>query len=145
MKKKSPKKPSQPKSNYSKQKYPALNSRYQVANRRELIDYDYINKLSPEEKKWLDKFTSEYVITNFKDTEAPFHNEKERKELYKSNNKRNNDAFATKKANNHLSYGANVQTGQSKVIEKLDTTTAEQVEDHMLTQITIKRYLKNKK
>lgn len=32
----------------------------QVRTRREFIDYDYVNQLSPEERKFLAKFTDEY-------------------------------------------------------------------------------------
>lgn len=34
--------------------------------RQELIDYDYLDQLSKEEKAWLNKFTDEYVNASFK-------------------------------------------------------------------------------
>jgi len=135
-------KSSRKKSNYKKQQYSALNSKWQVGNRRELIDYDYVNKLSPEDKKWLNDFTTEYTINYFEKDKEHLHSKEQELELYRSNNRRNNDVFAIKKSNNQMTYGVKMSNGQAKVVEKLDETTADQVEDLMLTEITIKRYLK---
>jgi hypothetical protein len=135
------------KSNYTKQKYPALNVKYQVGNRRELIDYDYLDKLSPEEKEWLDRFTSEYVITNFAHKNDPLITDKEeRKELYKQNNRRNNDIFAISKSNNKLNYGLKTEGDSSNEGNQRKNIYAEKreqkpddIEDYLLTLITLKR------
>lgn len=119
-----------------RQDYPALNVAYQVANRRELIDYDYVDKLTDEEKKFLNNFTSEYYISNFEhDGEQLL---EDRKEAYTMNNKRNVDAFAVCKANNKLEYdyspkGNNKGSGVNKQ------------EDFQLTKITLERIAKKNK
>ena len=45
----------------SRVKYPALDPEYNIKIRHELIDYDYLDKLSDEELKWLNDFTREEV------------------------------------------------------------------------------------
>jgi hypothetical protein len=46
-------------------KYPALNPLYNLKSRIDLIDYDYVSKLSPEEREYLNSFTEEYVNADF--------------------------------------------------------------------------------
>jgi hypothetical protein len=48
----------------SKQKYPSLTKKYNSRVRQEYLDYDYIDQLSDEEKKWLEDFNSEYYMAN---------------------------------------------------------------------------------
>jgi hypothetical protein len=60
------KKPKKSKNRRDKVENPALNKRYMPRVRQELIDYDYLDKLSAEEKEWLNKFTDEYVNASFK-------------------------------------------------------------------------------
>lgn len=93
----------------SKTKYPALNKKLNVKVRQELIDYDYLDKLSEEEKKWLNKFTEEYVNASFKKTESGNYSSKnlhrkktQRKDCYDRNNKRNADIFSVTKSNDML-------------------------------------------
>lgn len=87
-----------------------LNPKKNLKIRQDLIDYDYVNKLSPEEKEWLAKFTSEYVSGNFKKTKSKksyssknlHKTSTARKECYKRNNDRNNDVYSVSKTNNML-------------------------------------------
>lgn len=98
----SPKKQSTQKkqSRRSKVKYAALDPAFNLKTRTDLIDYDYINKLSEREKKWLNKFTQEYVNAgklNKKD--RPLHKTKElKKDCYDRNNARNRCQYTRQKA-----------------------------------------------
>ena len=90
---------------YQRQRYPALNAKYQVANRRELIDMDYLDKLNGEEMEWLNAFISETVVTNFKHRgDTLIDDVEKRRELYRENNKRNADVYAVSKATHNLVF-----------------------------------------
>lgn len=78
--------------------------------RKELLDYDYLKKLSPEELEYLAKFTDEYVGASISKTKSGrvkkghLHNTKElAKDCYDRNNRRNNDVLGVTKANFLLS------------------------------------------
>ncbi len=80
------------KSRRGRTKYPALDPGLNLKTRTDLIDYDYVDKLSPEEKKWLNKFTEEYVNASVdpKKLKKNLHNtEKLKKDCYDRNNARN--------------------------------------------------------
>ena len=134
------------KNNYTKQKYPALNAKYQVGTRRELIDYDYIDKLSPEEKKWLDNFTAEFIITNFDhDGEKLITDQEEKRALWRANNHRNGDVFANTKIGGTLDYGMTLENADkfksaNKKTKSLENTN--QTEDYLNTLIEVKRAFK---
>jgi hypothetical protein len=100
-----------PKNRRERAKYPALQPELNLKSRFDLIDYDYLNKLSPEEKKWLNNFTEEYTNANFKHGDTRVHpvilsetefvkgsNGKIKRDIYKHdsekrNNQRNNCAL----------------------------------------------------
>ena len=86
-------------------KYPALEPKLNLKTRQELIDYDYVSKLSESEKAWLNKFTEEYVITNLDrvDLENNLHNTKKLKQdCDRRNNQRKQDAYTLSKVSNML-------------------------------------------
>jgi len=78
-----------------------------LKTRTELLDYDYLDKLSPEELAWLNKFTEEYVHASL-DTARPkknLHKNKAlRKDCYDRNNSRNRDILTRQKAQNKNIY-----------------------------------------
>jgi hypothetical protein len=82
---------------------PSLN----LKSRTELLDYDYLHKLKPEELEWLNKFTEEYVHASL-DTERPkknlHRNKTLRKECYDRNNARNRDVLTRQRASNRMVY-----------------------------------------
>jgi hypothetical protein len=85
----------------SKTKYPALKPELNLKSRYELIDYDYIDKLSESEKTWLNKFTEEYVNASLDsdNLENNFHSTDElKKDCYRRNNARNRDILTRAKA-----------------------------------------------
>lgn len=97
IKKKTKKKKTQSKTKRDKKKYPNLSKQVNLKSRQNLIDYDYINKLSDEEKKWLDKFTKEYTNASIdtKNLENNLHNTIElKKDCFDRNNARNRDLYS---------------------------------------------------
>lgn len=133
---------------YEKQQYPSFNVNYQVANRKELLDQDYIDKLSPSEKKWLDAFNQETIITNFNHSGKKHYNsKKKRREIYKENNLRNKDIFSNLKANNKLLYSGSVgkeknlsnQNVEDYLTSIKETNTFNSEEDYLLTMILLKK------
>lgn len=84
---------------------PNLDPRLNLKTRYELIDQDYLNKLSPKELDWLDKFNKEFIGASL-DSENPKKNlhktKKLRKDCYDKNNARNRDALTRAKASKQL-------------------------------------------
>lgn len=117
----SQKKPST--SKRSKVKYPALLPQYNLTRRKEYNDYDYIKKLSPKEKEFLNKFTEEYHNARFvknKPTKTNLHKKKkDRRLLYRENNARNRDTLTLKKITAHLDYFEDIE-GEEPCIESSD-------------------------
>lgn len=78
------------------EKYPALNPRLNAKTRYDVLDMDYLKKLSAEELDFLNQFMAEYVSGAFKKDEngeysdSNFHKTvEERRECYTRNNTRN--------------------------------------------------------
>lgn len=57
----------------------------------DLVDQDYLTRLSPAERAWLEKFNDEFYNGHFSD--EPIHAEGERKALYLDKDRRNVDLF----------------------------------------------------
>ena len=72
-----------------------------------MIDYDYVNKLSSKEKKFLNKFTEEYVNASL-DVSKKWRNLHKNKELirdcFNRNNARNRDVLTQQKAMGKHTY-----------------------------------------
>lgn len=86
----------------SQTKHANLNTNYNLLSRRDLIDYDYLNKLSPEELEFLDKFTAETINASL-DSKILKNNlyartKKKKKECFDANNGRNRDILTIAKA-----------------------------------------------
>jgi hypothetical protein len=125
----------------TKTKYPGLNKKVNTKVRQELIDYDYLNKLSPEEKEWLNKFSEEYNSASFKkskkgnySTKNLHRTKKLRKECYDRNNSRNRDIFSITKANDMLKEADKLNT----YLEEKSIRNATQVEDDIIAIIDFK-------
>lgn len=83
----------------------ALDVNYAPKTRKDLIDYDYVNKLSDDEKRWLAQFTDEWVGAAIAKTKkgkvkhGHLHNTEElAKDCFDRNNRRNNDVLGVTKA-----------------------------------------------
>lgn len=123
----------------NKEKYPALNFRRQVKTRLDQLETDYIDKLSDEEKAWLNAFLEETVITNFQHKGRKFYKSKKAKrEFYGSNNARNRCLFTKAKAMNTIVNSKNPQALQS-LLDATEQVTASEMEDLFITAIEIKR------
>lgn len=59
------KKKERKKTKRSMMKYPALNPGVNLKTRADQLEFDYLDKLSDEEKDWLNRTMDEYVNTNF--------------------------------------------------------------------------------
>ena len=123
------------KSRRSRTRYPALDPTLNLKTRYELIaDYDYLDKLSPEELKFLNDFTDEYANANLdsKDLSNNYHNtEKLKKDCYKRNNDRNACIYTRAKAGGSLQY--------LEELKNLEMVNNE--EDRILSEMTLKKHL----
>lgn len=89
----------------NKSKYPALKPDLNLKTRTDLIDYDYLDKLSDKEKAWLNSFTEEYVGANMKHKGKKFHKTKAmKKDCYDRNNARNRCIYTKAKASGQIDY-----------------------------------------
>ncbi len=107
-KSKEPKKSFRIKSNV---RFDSLNPAKAPKVRKELLDADYLDKLSPEDLKWYAQFTDEWTAGAVHKTKQGkvkagyLHNTPElAKTVYDANNKRNNDVLGVSKANNLLRH-----------------------------------------
>lgn len=125
-----------------KTRFDSLNPSKNPKVRRELLDADYLHKLSPDELKWYAQFTDEYVAgsvekKNGKITKGHLHNTNElAKSCYDNNNRRNSDIFSVGKANNF------VHTIEGKLDEKQDgwyVLNPKLVEEALVSQLDEKR------
>jgi hypothetical protein len=65
-------------------------------NARSFVDFDYLDKLSPEELKWLDQFSQEFYQSRFKKFRPDLdlhHTQELRRAVYRANNERNRDVW----------------------------------------------------
>jgi len=79
----------------SKKKTPpdvALHRKYARKPVREFTDYDYLDKLSPEEREWLNKFSLEYYQAALGGKKT-LHPKAKHKSCYDANNARNRDIW----------------------------------------------------
>lgn len=89
----------------SQQKYPALDPQYNLKTRADLIDQDYVDKLSESDKDWLNRFNEEYVNANFKHSGKKIHKtDTLRRDCYNRNNHRNRDILTRAKASGAAVY-----------------------------------------
>jgi hypothetical protein len=91
----------------SRHKFASLDPRFNLKSRAELLDFDYLHKLSEKEKEWLAKFSEEYISASF-NTKSPrknLHKNKAlRKSVYDANNARNRDILTRAKASGNCYY-----------------------------------------
>jgi hypothetical protein len=138
------KKKRKPKSRRSQQEHPDLDPKFNLRSRLELIDQDYLDKLSPEELKWLNQFNREYVSASL-DSENPrknlHRNKKLRKSCYDQNNSRNRDVLTRAKAAKLLiDYETLIEESdyndyEEKLINELDKKQTREAIDWLAEQL----------
>jgi len=79
-------------------KFPALEKKYNLISRQEMIDMDYLHKLNDKVKAWLNKFVEEEVNASFKHSNPLNKTKKQRKACYDRNNARNRCILTKNKA-----------------------------------------------
>lgn len=114
-------------------KYPALEKSVNLKTRQDLVDYDYLNKLSPDELEFLNKFTEETVSTSFTKKNGKYsgnlHKKKsQKKELWNSNNSRNRCQYTRAKAMGILKDGETVVNH----LEDKSNMSTNKLEDHLI-------------
>lgn len=89
----------------SKVRYPALERKYNLRSRQDFADMDYIDKLGPAEKDFLNRFIEETVNANFNHPgKVLIRDKKEQKKVYKANNARNRDVYNRKKTTGDMIF-----------------------------------------
>lgn len=137
-----------------KNKYPALNPGLNLKTRTDLIDYDYVDKLSPKEKAWLNKFTEEYVNASVdpKNLKKNLHNTKElKKDCYDRNNARNRCILTQQRAQGKIEYTEENtkvlgENPEEELNKEMDSQTRHYYDDYnLLPEATTEKTLKRRK
>lgn len=107
-------------------KHYGISGRTQKKIRKELFDQDYIDKLSPKELDWLDKFNREFNQADFKSPGRPLHRTKaDRKICTDRNNARNRCQYSRAKARDGLenmdeAFNKKVYNPEDQLVELID-------------------------
>lgn len=107
----------------SQKKYPALDPQYNLKTRQALLDYDYLDKLSEKEMKWLNKFTEEYVNASFPKGRGKKHLHKSqelKRDCYNRNNARNRDILTREQAQGAAVYLEDLKEQETSVRKFFD-------------------------
>lgn len=96
-------------------KYNGLDKSVNLKIRHELLDFDYLDKLSVKDKTFLSKFMREWASADFSGPGKSLNrSKKSRKVIYDANNARNRDAFAITKSNGMLKGMNGSELGKMK-------------------------------
>lgn len=111
----------------SQNKYPALDPTLNLKSRSHLADYDYLDKLSDEEKQWLNDFSEGHNNANMTEgAKKIFKTDKEKKDCFNSNNARNrciltrSHAGGTLRLFEDLKLNERLIEGEDEMIEEID-------------------------
>lgn len=108
-------------------------------NRKEYLDYDYIDTLSDEEKDILNKFTSEYYMASFKKDPEDRLN-KSTKKAYDANNARNRCMLSNAKSKGLLDNAPTQQYLDNAVDEALAPFNIE-TENDIINRIALENQI----
>jgi hypothetical protein len=102
-------------------KYPALNPAYNLKSRSHLIDFDYLDRLTPQELQFLNDFMEGYANADFRTPSVGkmFKDVKARRKIYRENNARNRCFYTRAAAKDALlSYEDAVQFLDEEVFDE---------------------------
>jgi hypothetical protein len=118
-------------------KHAGFNKNVSKRSRWHLMDWDYLDKLTPEEKEWLHNFTEEEVHANFAHKGEKLNKKaEEKRKVYGSNNSRNRDMYTLAKAAGTLDHDIGG--------EKEDITNGLSTEDTIIALLDAKDSLMEK-
>lgn len=124
----------------SRTKYPGLDKTVNLLIRHELLDQDYVHKLTDKEKQWLSNFNEEYVSANFNHPGPTLHKSKKMKrDCYNRNNARNRDSYSITKS-------AYILEGENKLpagVEKNRSTNERETEEVWVAKIDVQEGFKD--
>lgn len=136
------KKGKKPKIPRNKEKFPALNAKRAVFNRRDLLQVDYLDKLNDREKDWLNRFNEEFVIANFNHKGRSLDKTKKaKKAAYDSNNARNRCLYNKAKSTGMLDNVPSQDYFNSK-LKDISIDTYEHIEDVLIRRIDESKEIK---
>lgn len=102
-----------------KNKYAALDPKLNLKTRQDLIDFDYLDKLSDKEKEWLNTFSEEYNNANFNHGKKVLHKTKLlKKDCYSKNNARNRCILTKAKAMGNSVYLEDLKEQELKLLKE---------------------------
>lgn len=122
----------------NQQKHPDLDPKYTLKSRADLLDQDYLHKLSPEELDFMNQFNKEYVSGSVdrENVEENLHNTRELiKDCDDRNNSRNRDVLTREKASKRISSfeelneDVSIENYEDHLIEELDKKEAREAID----------------
>jgi hypothetical protein len=89
-----------------KRKYSGLDPKLFSKIKQEFHDLDYIDKLTEEQKAYLNAFITEWLGANMNHSGKKFHKKvAEKRAIWRQNNKRNWDVYSIGRATGRLEYG----------------------------------------
>lgn len=118
-------------------KFPGIDKRVNAKTRHDVLDFDYLHKLSDKEKEWLSNVMDEYVSGNFNHPGKIFHKSgKSKRECYSRNNSRNRDVMTISNATGRMVYSPGGDLIQAMMDKDL-ATHANSVEDTLINVIDL--------
>lgn len=121
----------------TKSKYPGLDTNLNPRIRWEYMDQDYISKLSPKEKDWLNRFNEEFNGAKFDHDGTVLHKSaKKKRECYNKNNARNRCVYSLAKARGTLD---NMEVTKMEAIKSDENEVNNDVEDILIDYIDSKK------
>lgn len=117
---------------------PGLKRELNPKSRWELLDFDYIGKLSEKEKDFLNKFAEEYIHGSFEHNRKDLHKtKKSKRECYNRNNARNRDLYTISRTNGWI---ANVDASANEIENQ---QFRDNTEDNLITLLDLKNSKKD--